>query len=190
MKELESEDFTAVFCISDKMCGGVYDLLEERGLVAGKDISVAGYDDSEIAAYFRPGLTTMAIDLKEIGRVAARKLIDEMTADYEAEQKELKEDIEKKTKLLESSEQKKVDMRMLLKGLRAFSECRTLTPEILNMLIERIEVHKSEKIDGKKRVKVDVYFTAIGMIDIPTEAEIAALTEEIRNNPDKMKLIA
>ena len=113
-----------------------------------------------------------------------------MTADYEAEQKELKEDIEKKTKLLESSEQKKVDMRMLLKGLRAFSECKTLTPEILNMLIERIEVHKSEKIDGKKRVKVDVYFTAIGMIDIPTEAEIEALTEEIRNNPDKMKLIA
>lgn len=80
-------------------------------------------------------------------------------------------------------------MRMLLKGLRAFSECRTLTPEILNMLIERIEVHKSEKVDGKKRVKVDVYFTAIGMIDIPTEAEIEALTEEIRNNPDKMKLI-
>lgn len=113
-----------------------------------------------------------------------------MTADYEAEQKELKEDIDKKTKLLESSEQKKVDMHMLLKGLRAFSECRTLTPEILNMLIERIEVHKSERIDGKKRVKVDIYFTAIGMIDIPTETEIAALTEEIRNNPDKMKLIA
>ncbi len=78
MQELENEEFTAVFCISDKMCGGVYDLLEERGLVAGKDISVAGYDDSEIAAYFRPGLTTMAINLKEIGRVAARKLIDEM----------------------------------------------------------------------------------------------------------------
>ncbi len=114
-----------------------------------------------------------------------------MTADYEAEQKELKEDIEKKTNLLESSEQKKVDMRMmLLKGLRAFSECKTLTPEILNMLIERIEVHKSEKIDGKKRVKVDVYFTAIGMIDIPTEAEIETLTEEIRNNSDKMRLIA
>ena len=49
---------------------------------------------------------------------------------------------------------------------------------------------RCEKIDGKKRVKVDVYFTAIGMIDIPTETEIAALTEEIRNNPDKMKLIA
>ena len=87
MKELEGGDFTAVFSISDKMCGGVYDFLEEKGLTAGKDISVAGYDDSEIAAYFRPGLTTMAINLKEVGRVAARKLIEEMNGKEAAGEK-------------------------------------------------------------------------------------------------------
>lgn len=75
MKELENEDLTAIFCINDQMCGGVYDYLEEKGLIAGKDISVAGYDDMVIAQYFRPGLTTMAIDLKEIGRISARELI-------------------------------------------------------------------------------------------------------------------
>lgn len=75
MKQLESEKYTAVFCINDQMCGGVYDYLEEHNLIAGKDISVAGYDDMVIAQYFRPGLTTMAIDLKEIGHRSAKELI-------------------------------------------------------------------------------------------------------------------
>ena len=41
----------------------------------------------------------------------------------------------------------------------------------------------------KKKI-VDIYFTAVGMIDIPTEKEILATMEEIRNNPQGFKFVA
>ena len=41
----------------------------------------------------------------------------------------------------------------------------------------------------KKKI-VDIYFTVVGMIDIPTEKEILATMEEIRNNPQDFKFVA
>ena len=39
---------TAIFCMADRMAGGVYDYLEEKGLKAGEDVSVTGFDLSLI----------------------------------------------------------------------------------------------------------------------------------------------
>ena len=39
-------------------------------------------------------------------------------------------------------------------------------------------------------VKVDVYFTAVGMIDILTEQEILAMKEEMQKNPQQFRFIA
>lgn len=75
-KELMKEDITAVFCMADRMAGGVYCLLAERGLRAGVDIAVAGFDNQEIAEYFVPGLTTMALPLEEIGHMSADLLLN------------------------------------------------------------------------------------------------------------------
>ncbi|MBR5116749.1 MAG: LacI family DNA-binding transcriptional regulator [Lachnospiraceae bacterium] len=66
----------AFFSISDKMAGGIYDYLAETELVIGRDISVAGFDDESIAAFFRPQLTTTALPLTEIGEIAAGRILD------------------------------------------------------------------------------------------------------------------
>ena len=42
----------------------------------------------------------------------------------------------------------------------------------------------------QRYVKVDVYFTAVGMIDIPTEQEILAMKEEMQKNPQQFRFIA
>lgn len=57
-------------------------------------------------------------------------------------------------------------------------------------LIERIEVHNNDKSSGHCYVKVDIYFTAAGMIDIPTEQEILAMMQEIRENPQDFRFVA
>ena len=72
---------TAIYCMADRMAGGVYDYLEEHGLRAGEDISVAGFDNQDIAEFFRPSLTTMALPLGQIGRRSAEILFDRMDAD-------------------------------------------------------------------------------------------------------------
>lgn len=75
VKHLIDEGVSAVFCMNDNMAAGVYDYLYEKGMEVGQDLSVAGYDDKEIADYLRPGLTTSRIQLGEIGKESGEIMI-------------------------------------------------------------------------------------------------------------------
>lgn len=66
----------------------------------------------------------------------------------------------------EENKQKVTDLRLLLRTLRELTDITELTPTLINSLIERIEVHNNDKSNGHCYVKVDIYFTAAGMIDI------------------------
>ena len=52
---------------------------------------------------------------------------------------------------------------------------------IVNKLIRRIEVHNPEKKHARKSVKVDIYFTAVGLVSLPDEQEIRRIMEQIRS---------
>lgn len=114
------------------------------------------------------------------------KIMDErfvkMTASYEEDQKNLTASVEKWKAELESAQQQEVDLHQLLRALREFTEVKQLTPELVNTLIQRIEVHSKEKVNGRNRVKVDIYFAAVGMVNVPTETEIKAAMEEIQRS--------
>ena len=105
-----------------------------------------------------------------------------MMGKYETQQKTLVEETKKLERALEQAEQDKVDLRVFLETIRKCTDIKELTPALINRLIQRIEVHKSEKVDGRKRVKLDVYFTAAGLIDIPDENELREMMEEIRKS--------
>ena len=110
--------------------------------------------------------------------------------EYEKEQRELIASVAAMRKTLESTEQKAVDLRLLLKTLRELTDVNELTPTIVNSLIDRFEVHNNDKSSGHCSVKVDIYFTAIGLIDIPTEDEIKSLMAKIKANPQEYRLTA
>ena len=98
-----------------------------------------------------------------------------MSATYEAKQKELEKSIAACEERLREADKAAIDLRMLLNGLREFSMVRELNPTIINSLIQRIEIHNNDKSSGHCYVKVDIYFTAVGMIDIPTKQELEQL---------------
>lgn len=87
-------------------------------------------------------------------------------------------------------EQTSLDLKTLLKVLRSSTSFEELTPTLVNSLIRRIEVHNNDKSSGHCYVKVDIYFTAIGLIDIPTEDEIKSLMAKIKANPQEYRLTA
>ncbi|WP_405392702.1 LacI family DNA-binding transcriptional regulator [Streptomyces sp. NBC_01102] len=59
---------TALFCGNDRTAMGAYDAIKERGLRIPDDIAVIGFDNQElIAAYLRPGLTTVALPFELMG---------------------------------------------------------------------------------------------------------------------------
>ena len=74
-KALCGENVTAIWCMNDLMAGGAYDYAHEKGVLIGKDIAIAGYDNRQVSDYFFPGLTTCELPLKEIGYRSAEKLI-------------------------------------------------------------------------------------------------------------------
>ena len=116
-----------------------------------------------------------------IGRISDDRY-ERMSAGYEKEQHDLMVSVAENERRLHEMEKERVDLRMLLKGLREFTEIRELTPELVNTLIQRIEIHNSDRSSVHVRVKVDVYFTAVGMIDLPTEEDLSSLIAEIQEN--------
>ena len=113
-----------------------------------------------------------------------------MLHSYEKEQKALTQEVSDSQQTLQEAKQKVTDLRLLLRTLREMTEITELNPTLVNSLIERIEVHNNDKSSGHCYVKVDIYFTAVGMIDIPTEQEILAMMEEIRENPQHFRFVA
>lgn len=124
-----------------------------------------------------------------LGRLSDERY-ERMSAGYEKEQHDLVTSVAENEKRLREMEKERIDLHALLKGLREFTGIRELTPELVNTLIRRIEVHNSDRSTGHVRVKVDIYFTAVGMIDLPTADELKALMKEMQNAPTPKKITA
>lgn len=62
------EPVTAIFAANDQMAAGVLRAAAGLGRRVPGDLSVAGYDDNELAAYLLPALTTVRQDLRGVGR--------------------------------------------------------------------------------------------------------------------------
>ncbi|WP_246060519.1 LacI family DNA-binding transcriptional regulator [Nocardioides dongxiaopingii] len=67
---------SAFVCASDTLAMGVLHTLAERGLQPGRDIAVAGFDDSQVAQVVHPGLTSVRQPLEEVAVAVVRSLED------------------------------------------------------------------------------------------------------------------
>lgn len=112
-----------------------------------------------------------------------------MLSSYEKEQKALTQEVSDSQQTLQEPKQKVTDLRRLLRTLHEMTDITELTPTLVNSLIKRIEVHNNDKSSGHCYVEVDNYFTAAGMIDIPTEQEIVAMMEKIRANSQDFRFV-
>ena len=67
---------TAVFCANDQMAMGVLSYLGHHGIRVPQQWSVLGYDDSDVAAFLSPRLTSVRIPIAEMGLNACRMLLN------------------------------------------------------------------------------------------------------------------
>ena len=66
---------TAIFAFNDNVAVGVMRAARARGLSIPDDLSVVGFDDSELAEIVVPTLTTVRQPLAEMGRMAVSLLM-------------------------------------------------------------------------------------------------------------------
>ncbi|HOJ12467.1 MAG TPA: substrate-binding domain-containing protein, partial [Clostridiales bacterium] len=66
---------SSVFAANDRMAAGLIQGLSEEGIRVPEDISILGYDDSDIATLIAPQLTTMHVPFYDLGRKCAFEFI-------------------------------------------------------------------------------------------------------------------
>jgi len=67
---------TAVLAASDTLALGALAAARDMGVRVPEDISLAGFDDIEVAGYCNPPLTTVRVPAYEIGQIAFKILLD------------------------------------------------------------------------------------------------------------------
>ncbi len=70
---------TAILAINDAMAMGAIDAVQAAGLTVPGDIAVTGFDDIEPARHIGVPLTTVHLPKQNLGRIAARQLLDRIT---------------------------------------------------------------------------------------------------------------
>jgi LacI family transcriptional regulator len=66
----------ALFCGNDQIARGAADALRERGIAVPECVSIVGFDNWEVMAEAsRPSLTSIDMNLKDLGRHAGRRLL-------------------------------------------------------------------------------------------------------------------
>jgi LacI family transcriptional regulator len=66
---------SALICLNDRIALGAYQAVQEAGLRIPADISVVAFDDSVLADWLQPGLSSVALPHHEMGRLATDLLI-------------------------------------------------------------------------------------------------------------------
>lgn len=72
---------TAVFAGNDEIAIGAIQTLKRVGLVAGRDVSIIGFDDQRIASLYEPALTTVKVPTEELGYQSALMLVKRLAGE-------------------------------------------------------------------------------------------------------------
>jgi LacI family transcriptional regulator len=70
---------SALICLNDRVALGTYEALAEAGLQMPDDVSVVSFDDSFLAPWLRPALTSLALPHYDMGKRAVELLIEDGT---------------------------------------------------------------------------------------------------------------
>ena len=131
-------------------------------------------------------LRTMEARDKELDRLFNRmyedhiagKLDDErfgrMSRQYTDEQKDLAVRIKALRTELDAQDVQATTAESFTATLRKYSRVRKLTQYMLSELIDRIEVHQAEKVDGVWQQRLRIQYHGIGSIEIPERLVIPA----------------
>lgn len=106
------------------------------------------------------------------------KITDEqfyrLSKGYETELADAKAEIATLTEEVKDTDTAVNNVEKLIAITRRYTRIDELTPEILNALVDKIVIHEAKKKDGKRTQSIDIYYSYVGIVNIPTAEEMAA----------------
>ena len=97
---------------------------------------------------------------------------------YEAEQEQLKQEIEALTAEVSEADTEATNVAKLIAVTKKYTRIDELTPEVLNAFVDKIVIHEREKKDGKRTQQIDIHYSYVGIVDIPTDEEMRQMERE------------
>lgn len=88
-----------------------------------------------------------------------------LSAEYEAEQKELTEKVKAEQQEVDTYEQNKSDFDSFTAIIRKYVRITKLTPTIVNEFVKKIIVHAPDKSSGHRRQKIQIVWNFIGELE-------------------------
>ena len=88
-----------------------------------------------------------------------------LSAEYEAEQRELTEFIQTEQAAVDTYEQDRADFDSFAAVIRKYVGIRELTPAIVNEFVKKITVHAPDKSSGHRRQKIEIVWNFIGELE-------------------------
>ena len=95
-----------------------------------------------------------------------------LSTDYEAEQRELTEQVKTWREVVETFEQDRSDFDSFAAIVRKYVGIRELTPTIVNEFVKKIIVHAPDKSSGHRRQKIELVWNFIGEVNLPGDDQI------------------
>ena len=118
-----------------------------------------------------------------LGRLPDKRY-EMLSAEYEKEQAELEQSIKACREQLTQYDEDTDRTEEFLALVHKYTDITELTPVIINEFVDKILVHKAEKIDGERVMEIEIYLNFIGKVELPaqelTEEELAEIKEKQR----------
>lgn len=118
-----------------------------------------------------------------LGRLPDKRY-EMLSAGYEKEQAELEQSIKACREQLTQYDEDTDRTEEFLSLVHKYTDITELTLVIINEFVDKILVHKAEKIDGERVMEIEIYLNFIGKVELPaqelTEEELAEIKEKQR----------
>lgn len=107
-----------------------------------------------------------------------------LSSDYEKEQQELEISMQEMREKIAQFEDDTDRTEEFLSLVYKYTDIRELTAPIINEFVDKVLVHKAERIDGERVQEIEVYLNFIGKVELPvqelSEKELAERKEKQR----------
>lgn len=88
-----------------------------------------------------------------------------LSASYEAEQTSLENKVSELREIIKTNQENGENAENFVDTIKNYAEITELSQSLLHSLIDKIEIHEPEDIDGEYVQKIDVYYKFVGKID-------------------------
>ena len=135
---------------------------KRRNAAKRKELDAAEKRIAELSAIFK-----RLYEDSVTGRISDERFA-ELSADYEAEQKQVKSRAAELQAELAKAQEATVNAEKFMKVVRKYTSFEELTPTLLREFIEKIVVHECSYDENKnRRQEIEIYYSFVGKVDLP-----------------------